>query len=160
MKQIAKPLAAAVLAGLVSLSAPLAALAETVTVHKTPWCGCCAHWVDHLKDAGFDVVVHEKENLTPVRQEMGVPLELQSCHTAEVEGYAIEGHVPADEVRRLLLERPDATGLSVPGMPMGSPGMETPRTPDTYDVILFSEDGTEPYATYFGTDKIVETEAE
>lgn len=133
---------------------PLAAMAQTVTVHKTPWCGCCAHWVDHLRENGFEVEVHETENMTPIRQQLGVPQELTSCHTGVVEGYVLEGHVPAHEVHRLLSERPDATGLSVPGMPMGSPGMETPGMPDTYNVILFSADGAENYATYTGASRV------
>ena len=138
------------LAALIAASSPLAALAQTVTVHKTPWCGCCTKWVEHLRDHGFDVIVREKEDLAPVRAELGVPDDLMSCHTGEVDGYALEGHVPADQVKRLLAERPEALGLSVPGMPMGSPGMETPYPPDTYDVVLFSEKGAEAYATYTG----------
>ncbi len=133
---------------------PLAAMAQTVTVHKTPWCGCCAHWVDHLRENGFEVEVHETENMTPIREQLGVPQELTSCHTGIVEGYVLEGHVPAHEVHRLLAERPDATGLSVPGMPMGSPGMETSGMPDTYNVVLFSETSAETYATYTGATAI------
>ncbi len=135
---------------LMMLATPLSALAQAITVNKTPWCGCCTKWVDHLRDNGFEVEVHEHENLTPVRQSLGVPDELMSCHTAEVEGYTLEGHVPAQEIHRLLAERPEAIGLSVPGMPMGSPGMETPYEPDTYDVVLFAEDGTETFARYTG----------
>ena len=126
-KRLTRTLFAALTLG----SLPLAAIAQTVTVHKTPWCGCCAHWVDHLRENGFEVEVHETENMTPIREQLGVPQELTSCHTGVVEGYVLEGHVPAHEVHRLLAERPDATGLSVPGMPMGSPGMETPGMPDT-----------------------------
>ena len=145
-----RPLAVAFMASLFALGA----FAQTVTVHKTPWCGCCTKWVDHLRDNGFEVVVLEKEDLAPVRAELGVPNELMSCHTGEVDGYALEGHVPADQVKRLLSERPDAKGLSVPGMPMGSPGMESPYPADTYDVILFSEAGATPYATYTGGDMV------
>ncbi len=140
-----------------ALSAPMLASAETVTVHKTPWCGCCSKWVKHLQDNGFDVEVHEHDDLTPIREAAGVPQRLASCHTGKVKGYALEGHVPAAEILRLLKERPAAKGLSVPGMPMGSPGMETPYTPDTYDVILFSEDGQSAYATYVGTQRVDET---
>ena len=138
------------------IAAPSVAGAQTVTVHKTPWCGCCTAWVDHLKESGFDVDVHEEENLTPIREELGVPDKLMSCHTGEIDGYALEGHVPATEIRRLLAERPDAKGLSVPGMPMGSPGMETPRMADTYDVILFSDETMETYATYHGAERLGE----
>ena len=141
---------AAVIVGWMLFSAPSPASAQTVTVHKTPWCRCCTAWVDHLRDNGFDVVVKEEEDLRPVRTRLGVPDPLMSCHTGKVDGYAVEGHVPAREIRRLLRERPDATGLSVPGMPQGSPGMETPNPPDRYNVLLFSEDGAQTYATYEG----------
>ena len=147
-------LAASLVAGWFLLAGPLSATAETITVHKTPWCGCCSAWVDHLREAGFDVVVEEAEDLSPYRAELGVPDQLASCHTAEVAGYAVEGHVPADEIKRLLVERPEANGLSVPGMPMGSPGMETPRAPDRYDVVIFSDDGAATFATYVGTNKV------
>ena len=128
------------------LAAP--AHGQTVTVHKTPWCGCCAKWAEHLETNGFDVVIHEHEDLTPIRSELGVPAKLQSCHTGEVDGYAVEGHVPAADIRRLLTEKPDARGLSVPGMPMGSPGMEMGGRVDAYDVVLFSDRGEEVYASY------------
>lgn len=144
---------AAIIMAWVLFSAPAPASAQTVTVHKTPWCGCCTAWVDHLRDHGFDVAVKEEEDLTPVRSRLGVPDQLRSCHTAEVDGYAVEGHVPADEIKRLLSERPDASGLSVPGMPQGSPGMETPNPPDRYEVVIFSEDGAQSYATYVGPDR-------
>lgn len=128
------------------LSAP--AHGQTVTVHKTPWCGCCAKWADHLEANGFDVVIDEREDLTPVRARLGVPDELQGCHTGEVEGYAVEGHVPAKDIRRLLAELPAARGLSVPGMPMGSPGMDMGDEVDAYDVILFGDDGAKTYSSY------------
>lgn len=150
-----RKVATALVAGLFCFFTPVfAAQAETITVHKTPWCGCCSAWVDHLKDAGFEVVVEEAEDLSPYRDALGVPDKLASCHTAEVAGYAVEGHVPADEIKRLLVERPDAKGLSVPGMPMGSPGMETNRMPDRYDVVIFSDDGTATFATYVGANKV------
>ena len=100
------------------------ALAQTSTilVHKDPNCSCCSGWVRHLKDAGFAVTVEETADLQAVRRRIGVPADLAACHTAEIAGYVIEGHVPASAVRRLLKERPDATGLAVPGMPAGSPG--------------------------------------
>lgn len=110
--------------------------AVTVTVWKSPTCGCCGDWVTHMRQAGFNVVVHDKDDMQTVKQARGVPSQLQSCHTAEVDGYILEGHVPAADVRRLLAERPRARGLAVPGMPQGSPGMETGQK-DPYDVILF-----------------------
>ena len=119
---------------------PAVAAGTPVTVHKTPWCGCCAGWAQHLKHNGFDVTVEETEDLDPIKRLMGVPEHLQSCHTAVVEGYVIEGHVPADAIFRLLEERPELTGLAVPGMPMGSPGMEG-ATSEAYDVIAFGPEG-------------------
>ncbi len=122
------------------LLAGVPADATDVTVYKSPWCGCCGAWVDHLRDNGFDVRVEEQEDLAPVKARLGVPPELQSCHTAIVDGYAIEGHVPAADIHRLLTERPAAKGLAVPGMPIGSPGMEMDGRQDAYDVILFGND--------------------
>ena len=145
---------AAIAAGWLLFSTPLPASAQTITVHKTPWCGCCTEWVDHLRDNGFDVIVREEEDLSSVRDELSVPDRLMSCHTGEIEGYAIEGHVPAAEIARLLQERPQATGLSVPGMPQGSPGMESSNPPDTYDVVIFSPEQTGIYASYRGNQKL------
>jgi hypothetical protein len=116
------------------LLAPLALLAcaqataQTIDVIKSPYCGCCAQWVEHLRANGFTVRVTDVEDLDPVARQHGVPDELRSCHTATVGGYVIEGHVPAADIRRLLDERPQATGLAVPGMPIGSPGMEQGRS--------------------------------
>ncbi len=148
----------AVSAGLFALIGGLAffaagsgtASADTITVYKTPWCGCCTSWIEHLQRDGFDVRVIEREDLAPVRASLGVSDALASCHTAKVAGYAIEGHVPAAEIRRLLKERPGAAGLAVPGMPMGSPGMETPNPPDAYDVILFDGEAQSVFASYVG----------
>jgi len=111
-----------------------------VTVWKTPTCGCCGKWVTHLRDAGFAVEVHDLEDLGEVKSAHGVPESLSSCHTAVVEGYVVEGHVPAGDVRRLLQERPAVTGLAVPGMPVGSPGMEGPD-PEPYRVLAFDSSG-------------------
>jgi hypothetical protein len=108
----------------------------TITVHKDPTCGCCTGWVHHLQNNGFTTKVVETSRLDPVKARLGVPNELSACHTAEIEGYAIEGHVPAGAIKRLLAEKPRATGLAVPGMPVGSPGMEGGE-PETYDVVLF-----------------------
>ena len=121
----------------VSLGFPLA------LVHKSPTCGCCGLWVDHLKEAGFQVEVRNSEDVMPVKQRLGVPYGKGSCHTAEIAGYFIEGHVPAEDIKRLLAEKPDAKGLVLPGMPMGSPGMEGPEgTARPYTVELVGRDGT------------------
>ena len=109
-----------------------------VLVHKTPTCGCCGAWVEHIEAAGFPVSVVESSEVESLKQRLGVPAELASCHTAEVGGYVVEGHVPAAAIRRLLGERPDATGLAVPGMPAGSPGMDFPGVdPEPYEAFLF-----------------------
>jgi hypothetical protein len=114
--------------------------ADTIEVWKDPGCGCCTKWVDHLQAAGFKVRTHEVNDMNAARARNGVPQALGSCHTARVGGYALEGHVPAADIKRLLRERPKASGLAVPGMPLGSPGMEADRT-QTYDVLLFTADG-------------------
>ena len=112
-------------------------------VHKSPTCGCCGLWVDHLKEAGFQVEVRDSEDMGPVKQRLGVPYGKGSCHTAEIAGYFIEGHVPAADIKRLLAEKSDAKGLVLPGMPMGSPGMEGPEgTARPYTVELVGRDGT------------------
>lgn len=112
-----------------------------VEVAKNPACGCCVDWVDHLEEAGFRVEVEDTGDLMAVKRRLGVPGDLSSCHTARVEGYVIEGHVPAEDIRRLLAERPDGIrGLAVPGMPAGSPGMEGPP-PVPYDVVAFDGSG-------------------
>jgi hypothetical protein len=115
------------------------AQAARVEVWKDPSCGCCEGWVRHLRAAGFDAIVHEVADLQAIKAANGVPDALQSCHTAIVGGYVVEGHVPAADVRRLLVERPRAKGLSAPGMPLSSPGMDMPGTP--YEVVLFGAPG-------------------
>lgn len=109
---------------------------STLVVYKTPTCGCCQKWVDHMRDAGFALEVHDRGDITPVKDSVGVPADMRTCHTATIAGYAIEGHVPAGDVRRLLATRPAVAGLAVPGMPVGSPGMEGPFR-DRYDVLTF-----------------------
>jgi hypothetical protein len=130
--------------------ATAAAAAPTIVVNKTPTCGCCGSWVKHLQAAGFAVQVRDMENLSPIKERVGVPFGMGSCHTAEVDGYFVEGHVPAEDVKRLLRERPKAKGLTVPGMPAGSPGMEVPSgRVDRYDVLLVGSDGkTSVFATH------------
>ncbi|MDR3055332.1 MAG: DUF411 domain-containing protein [Zoogloeaceae bacterium] len=106
-----------------------------VEVYKNPYCGCCGEWVAHLQKAGFTVKVHEVADVAPLRERLGISDEHASCHSAKVGDYALEGHVPAEDVKRLLREKPDAIGLAVPGMPVGAPGMEVPSGE------------TQPYAT-------------
>ena len=114
-----------------------------MVVHKSASCGCCGLWVDHMRAAGFEVEVRDSNNMNPVKERVGVPFGKGSCHTAEIGGYFIEGHVPAEDVKRLLRQGPDAKGLVLPGMPAGSPGMEMPDgTTQPYTVELVRNDGT------------------
>ncbi len=129
-----------------SFAASSADEAKKITVYKDPNCGCCGNWIKHLEGAGFQVTAHNREDMGAVKAAHGVPEALHSCHTGLVDGYVIEGHVPAADIMRFLAERPKAQGpkalgLSVPGMPMGSPGMEYGDERDAYDVILFAKDG-------------------
>lgn len=122
-----------------------------VVVMKDPTCGCCSGWADHLKQAGFPVEIVETSDINRVKTRLGVPRALASCHTGEVGGYVIEGHVPAASIKRLLAEKPQANGLAVPGMPVGSPGMEVEgMEPDIYKVILFGPSGQRTFARYRG----------
>ena len=111
-----------------------------VVVYKTPTCGCCSKWVSHLREAGFEVEANDLTDLSSIKNHYGVRRAFSSCHTAIVEGYVVEGHVPAEHVQRLLEERPDVAGIAVPGMPIGSPGMEGPN-PETYEVLSFDKAG-------------------
>lgn len=122
---------------------PDSSTSKLVDVWKSPTCGCCKDWVTHLESNGFKVRTHDDGN-TAVRQRLGIPVRYGSCHTARVGGYAIEGHVPAREIRRILKDRPSAIGLAVPAMPVGSPGMDGPahgQRKDPYDVLLVAKDG-------------------
>ena len=132
-------------------AAAVAAL-PPVLVHKSASCGCCGAWVEHLRQAGFTVRVNETEDLNPIKERLGVPYGKGSCHTAEVGGYMVEGHVPAGDIKRLLQERPQAKGLVLPGMPMGSPGMEVADgTVEPYTVELVQPDGRiRPFAQHGG----------
>jgi hypothetical protein len=145
-------LAALVVAGC-SDSAAESRKAPQIQVFKNAWCGCCQHWVDHVRAAGFEATTQDVDNLDSIKREVGVPAAHGSCHTAKVDGYFIEGHVPAKEIKRLLRERPAAKGLVVPAMPLGSPGMEVPSgETQPYDVLLVDENGnTHVYAHYEGT---------
>ena len=121
-----------------------------VAVFKDAACGCCSQWVEHLRANGFDPTATNVDDLDAVKDKYGVPRRAQSCHTAIVEGYVVEGHVPAADIRRLLKERPPIAGLAVPAMPVGSPGMEVPGvTPQPYDVLALNKDGsTSVFASY------------
>ncbi|MEJ7607543.1 MAG: DUF411 domain-containing protein [Bryobacteraceae bacterium] len=120
----------------------LAAANPKVQVYKTATCGCCKKWVDHLRTNGFEVTVTDVPSTGEYRKKYGVPETLMSCHTAVVDGYAVEGHVPAADVERLLKTHPKGKGIAVPGMPLGSPGMEQGAGRQAYSVLLFQADGT------------------
>ena len=121
---------------------PVVALGgATIKVFRSPTCGCCALWVKHLQENGFSTEVEEVADLGPVKTAHGVPAALASCHTGVVEGYALEGHVPAEDIQRLLKDRPEARGLAVPGMPVGSPGMEMGDRNDAFQVMAFDRSG-------------------
>jgi hypothetical protein len=121
---------------------PLAQKGSAVQVYKDPTCGCCSLWVEHLRKAGFSATVTDVEDMTAIKTKHGVPRQARSCHTAVVGGYVIEGHVPAADVQRLLKERPSIVGIGVPGMPIGSPGMEVANVkPQPYDVLGFDKAG-------------------
>jgi len=132
-------LAAAFVAGAFLLAASASADPTTIQVYKTPTCGCCSKWIDHLREAGFEVEATDLPDLTAFKAMNGVPNDLTSCHTAVVGGYLIEGHVPASDITKLLKERPKIAGLTVPGMPMGSPGMEhpDPNRHEAFEVLAF-----------------------
>jgi hypothetical protein len=126
-----------------------------MTVTKDPTCGCCSGWVEHIKAAGFPVKIVETGEMNRVKARLGAPRHLAACHTAEVEAYVIEGHVPAKAIRRLLAERPQVKGLAVPGMPVGSPGMEVEGAPpEPYDVIAFGPTGETHFARFKGADPV------
>lgn len=123
--------------------------AGAIEMYKSPYCGCCSAWAQHMEAMGFEVNSHAVDDINAKKQQLGIPSQLASCHTAMIEGYRIEGHVPAREVQRLLDERPNISGLAVPGMPHGSPGMETGRQ-DAYVVYAFDlkNHTLEPYQRY------------
>lgn len=161
MKSIALRIAASVLMLLATSSAfagkqkPAATVAEKpgmplVTVHKNANCGCCVLWVEHLRAEGFKVEVRNEENMDPIKVALGVPASKRSCHTAKVGGYFIEGHVPASDIKSLLTKKPKAKGLVLPGMPLGSPGMETPdgrKQPYTVEIVA-TDGATSAFATH------------
>ncbi|HEX4844432.1 MAG TPA: DUF411 domain-containing protein [Limnobacter sp.] len=133
-------------------SAKQAQAENFIEVWKTPTCGCCSAWVDHLRDNGFEVKVNDVQDTGAFRAALGMSQDYGSCHSAKIAGYAIEGHVPADDIKKLLQEKPDAVGLAVPGMPMGSPGMEHPDLPNkrhAYDVLLVGKQGAVSAYTHY-----------
>ena len=142
-RQSIKTLSAGFLAVLATRGDLLADMAPTkMTVYKSPTCGCCGAWIKHVKAAGFDVAEINVDVVEPYKKKHGVPLELASCHTGVIGAYAFEGHVPADLIQRFMRKPPkDARGLAVPGMPVGSPGMEAGDRKDAYDVVLFEKSG-------------------
>jgi hypothetical protein len=128
---------------LVAAPACAAPPALAITVYKDPYCGCCTAWAEHLKASGFNVTVEEREDMAAIKTKYGVPDDLTSCHTAVIAGYAIEGHVPGDDIKRFVSQHPAGRGLAVPGMPVNSPGMEVPGEPnERYTVWLFQKDGS------------------
>ena len=131
------------------MTLPATAESPQVTVFKLRTCSCCAKWIEHLRANGFEVTVQEVDSTADYEAKYGVPASLRSCHTAIVDGYTIEGHVPAQDIQRLLKERPAAKGLAVPGMPIGSPGMEVGTRVQAYSVMLFDAEGnTSTYQSY------------
>lgn len=130
--------------GLGLLAPARAQRVPALTVYMSPSCGCCGGWVRHMGESGFRVERRDVTDVTPMKRQLGIPQTLWSCHTALVDGYAVEGHVPAGDVKRLLRERPKAIGLAAPGMPLGAPGMEQ-GTPQPYSTVLFDGRGSRVY---------------
>ena len=130
-----------------------AATAAKIQVFKTPTCGCCKMWVEHLATNGFEVEAEDLDDLDTVKQMADVPDHLLSCHTGLIEGYTIEGHIPAAAIQKLLTERPKIRGLAVPGMPAGSPGMPSP-SPERYDVIAFGGEADQVFASFIETNPV------
>ena len=122
----------------------------SIEVYKSPQCGCCEKWIAHLEQNGFKVVAHNEENMSAIKSKFNIAPELQSCHTAVINGYFIEGHVPAQDIKKLLAEKPAIKGLAVPGMPSGAnvPGMETSAEKLKFDVLAVDKDGTKVYARH------------
>lgn len=150
---------AAALAAVLVLGANTATATPNMTmiVHKDPNCGCCGTWIDHVRMAGFSVEIRNTAAMHEVKADLGVPDDLASCHTAEIAGYVVEGHVPASAIKALLTQRLDVAGLAVPGMPLGSPGMDAPgMTPEPYEVVLFATQDVErqTLGTFVGTEKV------
>ena len=140
-RKLGRCLSALACGAALGLAAPALASPNEVVMYKDPNCGCCGKWAEHMRSAGFAVKEVASPRMDLVKQEAGVPEALGSCHTAKVGGYVVEGHVPAADVRRMLAEKPAIRGLSAPGMPLGSPGMEGPYPAERYDVVSFDAQG-------------------
>ena len=141
LRKLARILPTLACGAALGLAAPAFASPDEVVMYKDPNCGCCGKWAEHMRSAGFAVKEVASARMDLVKQEAGVPEALGSCHTAKVAGYVVEGHVPAADVRRMLAEKPAIRGLSAPGMPLGSPGMEGPYPAERYDVVSFDAQG-------------------
>jgi hypothetical protein len=144
MKSIAVTASLGILLGIVAVASAQRPATQTMEVYKSPTCGCCSKWVEHVRQAGFTVKVTEMDDpaLSALKTKLGVPRTAQSCHTALIGGYTVEGHVPAAEISRLLKEKPAIQGIAVGGMPLGSPGMEASGTaPQPYNVVTFDKQG-------------------
>lgn len=149
MKHVQKMLTG--IAALMFVSANSGAIAQhnkVVELYKSPYCGCCVGWADHMKAAGFQIVENNVEDMSPIKVKYGVSDDLQSCHTAIIDGHVIEGHVPASDVQKLLAENGAPSGLAVPGMPVGSPGMEQGDIKESYQVIRFSKSERRVFTQY------------
>jgi hypothetical protein len=142
-------LAVLIAAGIAPVAKGRAESKPLVVVTKDPSCGCCSGWAEHLVRTGYPTKIIESKDLQSLKRKLGVPQDLASCHTAEVGGYVLEGHVPAPAIHRLLAERPEGIGLAVPGMPVGAPGMEG-GAPEVYEVILFGRGGRASYGRFRG----------
>ena len=140
-RKLGRCLSALACGAALGLAAPALASPDEVVMYKDPDCGCCGKWAEHMRSAGFAVKEVASPRMDLVKQEAGVPEALGSCHTAKVGGYVVEGHVPAADVRRMLAEKPAIRGLSAPGMPLGSPGMEGPYPAERYAVVSFDAQG-------------------
>ena len=150
MSRKAEMILAGAMTTLAALSTPVSADPQdhTMYVYKTPWCGCCTAWADHMKGLGYQLEVTELEDLAPVRRQAGIPDDVQGCHSAAIAGYAIEGHVPPEAIAKLIEERPEIRGIAVPGMPRGSIGMgNNPRA--KYNVYTFDTGTTEDSTVFF-----------
>lgn len=146
---------AALAASAITEAAAATDVLPRVTVTRDPNCGCCIAWVEHMRASGFPVDVVEIDDIVPLKMKLGVPEALMSCHTSQVGSYVVEGHVPADAVKRLLAERPNATGIAVAGMPIGSPGMEIKgEAPRPYEVVIFASGRQNVFARFRGTRQI------
>ncbi len=133
-----------------SIGLPVFADDLSIEVYKSPYCGCCDDWITHLEDNVFEVTSHTRDDMPAIKARLGVSPEMQSCHTGVIDGYFVEGHVPAADIKRMLEEKPDIKGLSVPGMPAGEnvPGMETRPGNATFDVLAIDGDGVETFTHY------------